>query len=89
MDEIAKALIGSSPVLVVVLLLGDKAIGAIKEIAKDWRVDRLQSANERAQIMAWIQDTNRRVGRLEEDAFGERSPTQPKRPANWIERVDT
>lgn len=64
MDEIARILIGSSPILAVVLLLGTQLIAAVKDLT----IYQAQASDERADIKA-------RLKRLEEHIIGDVSPT--------------
>lgn len=64
MDEIAKILIGSSPILAVVLLLGTQLIATVKDLV----IMQTQAKDERADIKA-------RLKRLEEHVIGDVSPT--------------
>jgi len=77
MDEIGKILVGSSPILAVVLVLGTQLIAAVKEIAKDWQLDRAAAAADRETIKLQIQDVARRVNRLEEHQIGNSEPVNP------------
>jgi len=82
MDEIAKILVGTSPILAVVLLLGAQLFVTIKDVAAAWHKDRLDAEEQRAEIKHAIEEVTRRVILLETARFGEASPTQTRRPEN-------
>jgi len=64
MEDIAKILVGSSPILAVVLLLGAQLIVTVKELI----ALQMTASDERADIKA-------RLKRLEEHLIGDISPT--------------
>lgn len=80
MEEIAKVLVGTSPVLAVVLLLGMSILTTIKGVAEAWHQDHVDAAEARKEIKHAIDEVTRRVILLETARFGEASPAQPRKP---------
>lgn len=73
MEEIAKMLVGTSPIAAVLLLLGTQFLSV-------WKADLATANVKRDTIIERLDDLTRRVKLLEVEATGDESPTEHKRP---------